>query len=238
VSTTVSNAIDVGAFDSTTDRLLAVMQLARMAGQDWMSAVELSKALQMNHGRQLHWRTIDAELNGKRELVARRKRRGRWEYSILAQGSARVAAAPQTVAFIDPVNALQATRKLHDILSQLAGTVRICDAYLDNATFEHLEACPQTADIRLLTMNVKDSGPLRRLVGAARSAGYRIEIKVVGNRVLHDRYVLDDTQMLILGTSLNGFSKKQSFVINAGGDVRATMEREFDTLWATASAWP
>ena len=206
MTTTTSGAINVRAFESTADRLLAVMQLAVLSGQDWISAVALSTALRADHGVQVHWRTIDAELNGTRDLVARRK--------------------------------LQATRQLHDVLAQLSGTVRICDAYLDNTTFEHLEACPKTADVRLLTMNIKDSGPLRRIVAAARTAGHKIEIKIVGNRVLHDRYVIDDTRMLILGTSLNGFGKKQSFVINAGDDIRATMEREFDALWLTAATWP
>ena len=238
MTTTTSGAINVRAFESTADRLLAVMQLAVLSGQDWISAVALSTALRADHGVQVHWRTIDAELNGKRDLVARRKRQGRWEYSILAAGSARIAAAPETVAYVDPANALQATRKLHDVLAQLSGTVRICDAYLDNTTFEHLEACPKTADVRLLTMNIKDSGPLRRIVAAARTAGHKIEIKIVGNRVLHDRYVIDDTRMLILGTSLNGFGKKQSFVINAGDDIRATMEREFEAMWLKAATWP
>jgi len=65
-------------------------------------------------------------------------------------------------------------------------------------------------------MNVRDTGPLRRILAAAKTAGYEIEVRVVGSRTLHDRYIIDDNEMVILGTSLNGFGKKQSFVIQAG----------------------
>jgi hypothetical protein len=142
------------------------------------------------------------------------------------------------VSFVDPDAALQATMKLHDLLSKLVGTVRICDPYLDETTVEHLEACPKANPIRLLTMNVRDSGRLRRLLGAARSSSYDIEIRVVASRVLHDRYVIDDTSILILGASLNGFGKKQSFVIKAGPDIRSMVVVEFDTLWSAATVWP
>jgi len=37
--------------------------------------------------------------------------------------------------------------------------------------------------------------------------------------------------MVILGTSLNGFGKKQSFVIQAGPDIRQTLLAEFDHNW-------
>lgn len=233
-----TGTIDVRAFDLTGDRILAVLQNAKASGENWTSSVQLSKSLRDEHGIQIHWRTIDTELNPKDGFVARRKRQGRWEYSILAAGTARVEAAPETVAFVEPSKAVQATRKLHDVLSQLSGTVRICDPYLDHTTIEHLEACSKTARLRLLTMNVKDTGPLRRVISAAQTAGYDLEIRVVRSRVLHDRYILDDSDMLILGTSLNGFGKKQSFVISAGTDIRATMVTEFDALWAGAPPFP
>ena len=233
-----SSPVDVQAFESTGDRVLAVLQNAKMRGETWTSAVALSNELRDDYGIQVHWRTIDATLNPKDGFIARRKRQGRWEYSILTAGTARVEAAPETVAFVEPSNAVQATRKLHDVLSQLAGTVRICDPYLDHGTIEHLEACAKTVSLRLLTMNVKDTGPLRRVIAAAQTAGHQLEIRVVGTRILHDRYIIDDSGMLILGTSLNGFGKKQSFIITAGEDIRATMLSAFDTLWAAASPWP
>jgi len=189
------------------------------------------------YGLNIHWRTIDALLSKVKSLVARRKRSRRWEYTLLGAGKAEVTLGSDTI-LVDPSAALQATFRLHDLLAKLSGDVRICDPYLDDKTLEHLQACPKNQPLRLLTMNVKDSGPLRRLVAAAKSASYQLEIRVVGAAILHDRYIIDDKSLLILGTSLNGFGKKQSFVIRAGDDIRSAVMLAFDLLWAAAKSWP
>jgi len=171
-------------------------------------------------------------------MAARRKRKRHWEYMLLDEGRAAIAGGDEAIIFVNPDTALQRTLKLHDLLAKLKGTVRICDPYLDNLTIEHLQACQKTAPIRVLTMNLRDTGPLRRVVAAAKTSGYDLEIRTVTSRTLHDRYVIDDTDMVILGTSLNGFGKKQSFVIQAGPDIRQTVLAEFERQWQTAATWP
>ncbi len=42
----------------------------------------------------------------------------------------------------------------------------------------------------------------------------------------------------LLKKSLNGFGKKQCFIVRAGDDVRRAMLTAFDTNWVTAVAWP
>jgi hypothetical protein len=63
-------------------------------------------------------------------------------------------------------------------------------------------------------------------------------VRVASAAPLHDRYIIDDVGMLILGASLNGFGKKQCFVIRAGEDVRSMAMTAFDANWASAVAWP
>jgi hypothetical protein len=147
-------------------------------------------------------------------------------------------AAKSTVTFIDPAQAFGATLSLHDYFSKLEGLVRVCDAYLDSTTLEHLHAVDTTVPVKLLTKNVKDSGELRRLAAAWKAEGRTLEIRVDNSAPLHDRYVIDDVSMLILGTSLNGFGKKQCFVVKAGPDIRSVLTPAFDTLWAGAAPWP
>ena len=64
------------------------------------------------------------------------------------------------------------------------------------------------------------------------------EIRVDGSAPLHDRYIIDDSIMTILGTSLNGFGKKQCFIIQTGPDLRAVVLPVFDGLWKSATTWP
>lgn len=147
-------------------------------------------------------------------------------------------AAKSSVLFIDPTQAVKATLSLHDFLSKLKGTARVCDAYLDNTTLEHLHAIGPAVPVHLLTKNVKDTGTLRRLAVAWKSEGRTLEIRVAGAAPLHDRYIIDDAQMVILGTSLNGFGKKQCFIIQAGPDLRLMVLPVFDNLWNAAPPWP
>lgn len=230
--------MDARAFDDSTRQVLATLVVMGGESAGWHSAVELSTQLRDTCGINLHWRTIDALLAKDRSLASRRKRLGRWEYKVLEGGRAQVVTDDQAVIFVDPESALQSTLKLHDLLATLSGTVSVCDPYLDQLTIEHLEACGVGKPIRVLSQKVNDTGPLRRIVDAARVAGHLIEVRVVATKVLHDRYVIDDKSLLILGASLNGFGKKQSFVIKLGADIRKTVLVAFNEQWDKASSWP
>lgn len=156
----------------------------------------------------------------------------------MEDGRAMLSVPDEAVTFVNPATALQSTLKLHDILRQLLGALSVCDPYLDHLTLEHLEACGKGRRIRLLTQKVNDTGPLRRVFEAANLAGFGFEVRVASGKPLHDRYIIDERAMLILGGSLNGFGKKQSFVIQVGTDVRKTVLDAFDNEWAKAAPWP
>lgn len=224
--------------DKKLDWILSELHyLADEYGERWNSAVRVSSSLLERHGIRIHWRTIDAILANGTIYVARRKRQRRWEYSLLAPALNRIGAFSQII-LIDPTKSIQATKTLHGLLGELRGTIRICDPYLDGTTIEQLDACCKGAQIRFLTQNIRDGGQLRRLLAAAGTAGYRLEIRVPSERVLHDRYIMDDSKMFILGTSLNGFGKKQSFVVRTGDDFRRAMAADFDSRWSASAPWP
>ena len=129
--------VDVRAFDSESDRILASIFNLSDGSTDWPSSLAISNSLRDEHGVHIHWRTIDSILANNRELMGRRKRGGRWQYKLSDAGQKRVAAAPETISFVDPEAALHATLKLHDLLSKLSGLVRICGSVFrrsDNRT--------------------------------------------------------------------------------------------------------
>lgn len=232
------NDIDPRTYATELDQVLATLIRAKRQGTNWISSVELSRNLRDEYSLSIHWRRMDSLLADARGKVQRRKRQNRWEYLILADGEASLQTSAPSITFVDPANALQSVVSLHAILSGLAGDVRICDPYLDSTTIEHLSACPKASRVLLVSKNVKDTGTLRQLLAAARVEGRTIEIRIPNASVLHDRYLIDANTMVILGTSLNGFGKKQSFIIRAGDDIRTAMIKEFDALWNSSQAWP
>ena len=157
----------------------------------------------------------------------------------MAPGEALLSAPVVGAMVVDPGKALQATVTLHDLLSKLKGTVRICDPYVDFSTLQHLDACSGASAVQLLSDNITDSGRLRALIAAGATQAPRIELRRASGHRLHDRYIIDDSGMLLLGTSLNGFGKKQCFVIKLGQDLRATMLAFFTSAWPAAKPpWP
>jgi len=221
------------------ERVLAVLfNLGFDSDRRWWSAAEVSRTLREKHGVRLHWRTIDALLSRNLNCVDRRRRKGRYEYYLLTEGKARIAAVSGSVIMIDPTKAVREVVRLHRFLGALTGNVRVCDPYFDYATVEHLDACSPECTINFLTTNIRDSGKLRRLLNAAQASGRDIHVRLLAAPILHDRFIIDDQSMLILGTSLNGFGKKQCFVVQTGEDVRMGMIRWFDGLWNTAKEWP
>jgi hypothetical protein len=225
--------LDPQTFAGDLERALAV--LSQKAG--WLTAAQISTILRDRHGISLHWRRIMSLFRSDQQLVGRRKREHRWQYTLLAAGRERLSGATGSIMFVDPTKAVQATLTLHNLLQSLNGTARICDPYLDPTTVDHLSACSKSLTIRLLTKNVRDAGRVRALLAAAKTEGWNVEVRVAGSAPLHDRYIIDDGKMLILGTSLNGFGKKQGFVVQAGHDIREVVGQAFDTAWAAASAW-
>lgn len=200
-----------------------------------LTAAEISHRLKDLHGVDVHWRTVQAALSGNKSMVSRRKRAHKWRYTILEAGRRRLDGGSRPVQLVDPAKALQNVVTLHDILADMKGPIRVCDPYLDEASIEHLDSC--AGDIRYLTHNINDSGRLRRTIAAASKPGRLIEIRTTKKSVLHDRYIIDKKSMLILGTSLNGFGKKQCFLIKAGQDMRETMLAAFDDQWNSAEKW-
>lgn len=230
--------LDPRAFEDRLEQVLAVLYNARTGdGDSWRTAAFISIVLRDEFGIAIHWRTLHAMLNEHRgTCVARRKRGGRWEFQLLDAGEKRVVGEGERTTFVDPTNALKATVDLHDLLTGLKGkTIRVCDPYLDPTTIEHLDSCPKGSEIRVLTQTVRASGKLTRLMAAAKKDFAAFEVRTPAVQDLHDRYILDDETMYILGTSLNGFGKKQSFITKAGPDMRAAMVKDFDRRWGGGS---
>ena len=143
--------------------------------------------------------------------------------------------ASRPVVLVDPSRALQEVRELEGILSTLRGAVRICDPYLDSRTLDFIGGMASATSVKLLTERVSDAPKVEReLKVVVKQLGAPIEVRVASKGILHDRYILHDGGMLVLGTSLNSFGMKQSFVSKVGHDVTLATGQFFDDKWKAA----
>lgn len=227
-------------FDDQLRQVLAFIyeKTSDSNGINWISSLDIQNGLLAEYSLHVHWRTIDKILSENKGLVRGKWRGKRREYTLLADGKKLVARPESAVVLVDPARAVEAVVSLHDTLSSLKGEIRVCDPYLNEATIEHLSACSTPVTILLLTSKVRDTAKLRRLLAAAKMAGQDIEVRRDAHGKIHDRYVIDDHTMLMLGTSLNGFGNKQHFVTRCGNDIRSITLSHFNARWANASQWP
>jgi hypothetical protein len=226
-----------GDFQEPLKQVLALLAQEKATGTIWLTASEISSSLLTNYGISLHWKTIDTMLKTKLGFAARRKKNKKWEFAILNPGMQEVSKAESPILFVNPTKAVQSVLSLHDFFATLKGSVRICDPYLDAITVQHLEAFTAATAIKLLTYNISDT-PTLRLAAQALASVQQFEIRRPASDLLHDRYVIAGNSMIIMGTSLNSFGKKQSFVVKAGMDIRAAVLNNFNDLWNAASTWP
>ena len=205
---------------------------------EWLTPHEISVALRDGFRLHVSRQRVQSLLDASRESALRRKISGKRQYQVLDAGKRRVQSTASTdVVFIQPENALTSVRQVQDLMSTCAGVVHICDPYLAPRSLDFMARLTSATEVRVLTQQVDKENSLKRdLRPLSLQLGIPVEIRRVSTRVLHDRYLIDDSEMFILGTSLNGLGLKQSMVVRVGPDLRATALSEFERLWTSAAA--
>lgn len=201
-------------------------------------ATDVADQIFKEHGAHVHWRTIEKLLRPAKDFAKSAKQNGRWVFTPSRKAMDAVTGANDAIQLIDPSKAVIATARLHDTLSSLTGLIRVCDPYLDQTSLQHLDAIQPKTTVRVLSFNITDTGTARSLVNAFAAKGVALEIRRAHAGVLHDRYIIAGNSVLILGTSLNGFGKKQCFVIRAGQTIAQSLTATFDDLWRNGTPWP
>jgi hypothetical protein len=121
-------------------------------------------------------------------------------------------------------------------MQSLTGLVRLCDPYVESASLDLLAEASAAREIRLLTVNISKPPTFTRDLGLFRKEHPQaINVRQVAPGKLHDRYAVDDSRMLLFGTSLNGLGKKQSFIVEVGPDMRSNAIAAFDGEWDKAA---
>jgi hypothetical protein len=129
-----------------------------------------------------------------------------------------------------------------DLLGQLNGTLRICDPYFGSGSLSKLHSLGQR-DIRFLTLSpdLKESkgGVLQRLLSDFLAEFPGFEVRTSLARDFHDRFILTDEELILIGAGLKDLGNKESFIVRLPRAVAGLMIDDlcmtFDQRWATAT---
>ena len=135
-----------------------------------------------------------------------------------------------------------ATMQIEKLFESLSGDVCICDPFYGTKTLARLNGLLHCDCIRFLTCH-PDSKEAKTCVLPANVVDYqkehpKIEFRLhVGNDI-HDRYVLADETLIIMGHGLKDPGNKDSFIVQLPKDVVPDLFehllKTFDTRWSQA----
>jgi hypothetical protein len=236
--------VDVGEYPDVhllTDELDAALWVlmvgAEKLGLSDFTASEVSDVLTHGYLRPLTRQRAAAVLASANGLVVKKPKSSPARFVVMKTGMDRLRGKQSDVLLIDPDKAFSTAQRLDQLLGGLQGDVMLCDPYVDHKTLVHLTAVPKLSSIKLLTLNILDSAKFRQRLTAYSKEYGNLEVRTSSTPDLHDRYLIDSSRMWLLGTSLNGIGKKQSFVVAVGTDLRQSTQQFFTGRWNQSPVW-
>ena len=229
--------------DIASPKLLAfyALEIAETkCGIDRLSAEEIVACLEMA-GVAVKKLSVSRALAVSSGYVSFRKEDGETFYKLMTKGKQEIekvlGGEKISVVRIEKNQPRTARLEIGDIFRGLSGLVRICDPYYGIRMLDLLDHLPGITKVKFLTSKTNENG--RKLHGAMKDFKKErpnMEFKVAGkNAGLHDRFVITNKQLLILGHGLKDIGSKESFIIRLEKDLVPDLIKEtseaFDSKW-------
>lgn len=178
--------------------------------------------------------------------ISRRKIDGRVKYRAMKEGRREVEEellpSGVQVSFVESGRPRYARQRLGDLLGGLQGIVRVCDPYYGVRTLDSLELIPSNIKIRFLTFQSGKEDQLKLATAIKDFLHERpnVELRKLGPPLtLHDRYIIDDTGLKIIGHGLKDIGGKDSFIIALPKDLVEDLAKDlsdnFDAKWLSST---
>src|SRR5574341_2354689 len=232
--------------DSPLKMTLGALVLAEdVFGIQYLSIEEIYDGLEAA-GVGIQRKQISNAISRAGSKVSRRKIDGRIKYRAMKQGRREVEEellpSGVQVSFVESGRPRYARQRLGDLLGGLQGVVRICDPYYGVRTLDSLELIPSKISIRFLTFQSGKEDPLK-LEAAIKDFLHErpnVELRKLGPPLtLHDRYIVDDMGIKIIGHGLKDIGGKDSFILALPKDLVEDLVSDlcvnFDAKWLSAT---
>lgn len=225
----------------------AALHIAAIARVERLCAEHIAACLEAA-GVALHATRIKDALNKAVEdecVTITRDESGTLVYKLMIKGEKEIEALlgsdGMQIALIEGGQPRTARRRLGDMLAELKGIVRICDPYYGVGTLTSLDHVPKGCEVRFLTWKTNESAQtVQRAIRDFRNERPNTEFRLPPNPSdLHDRYVLTDDSLFILGHGLKDIGGKESFMIRLDEslvpDLLHQLIQTFDARWQSGS---
>ena len=128
---------------------------------------------------------------------------------------------------------------VREVMNELRGEVKVVDAYCGTRTLDILASLTVTSMsllTRLENLPPHERGALTREIADFKTEHKNAAFRDYPSRDIHDRYILTDNKVILLGHSMKDLGAKESFcvVLNPGdsGDLCELVRSSFSAKWA------
>lgn len=118
-----------------------------------------------------------------------------------------------------------------EILNKINNMAWICDAHIGNRLLELLHNLDQGVEIRIMTEKIHDTSFKTMFADFKKEHPYS-DVRIAQKKTLHDRYVITDNNMWLIGHSLKDLGSRESFIVNLGEGIRNSLKDVFNQRWA------
>jgi hypothetical protein len=131
--------------------------------------------------------------------------------------------------------------QLTALFSSLKGRLRVCDPYYGTGSLFRLDLLTHCSPISFLTStpDSKERAFLPRSLNEFRQQHPDTEFRIYGGEDLHDRYLLTDDEIILLGHGLKDIGRSDSFLVKLNRGLAQDMIEEvrdsFDAKWLRAT---
>jgi hypothetical protein len=224
---------------------LATLTLAEdLAGRPYLSSEHIVAALEAA-GIAVKRSQVSNALSRAGNKVSRKIENEERYYRAMIPGRRLVqpilSVGPIHLARIEAGRPRSARKHLAELLGGLAGTVRVCDPWYGVRSLEALAMFPPKCGVRFLTSQTREkttalAGPITDF----KREHPNVELRLTPlPSPLHDRYVLTNDELLILGQGIKDIGNKESFIVGVSSAYAADLLHDtrstFDANWSKAS---
>lgn len=147
--------------------------------------------------------------------------------------------ASQTITeiLIPPGEPFSGSLKLKEILRSVQGYAKIIDPYVDETTLEFLLQIPENLQTKLLTEHTgggEKEKQFKRACQRFKTERPQYQVRKCEPSLIHDRFILTQTQGWSVGSSLKDIGKRMSMIKEISIESKIEAERKFDEIWRNA----
>lgn len=145
--------------------------------------------------------------------------------------------------YFEPDNKFTAKKLLRNqIFSNLKGNLKIVDPYCSERTLDILESIKGTKInfiTRIENLRDRDRSRFLRELTDFKSENVIAEFRNYPHSDIHDRYIISENEVTLIGHSIKDFGSKETFAIVLNGDnnkdIYQTLRNNFDDRWKISS---